>query len=51
MAPELQSAICLAFMIVPAIALVVAGVLLLFGFRLTKDKVIQYQNEIAARNG
>lgn len=48
-APELQSAICLAFMIIPAIALVVAGVFLLFGFNLTKDKVIQYQNEIAAR--
>lgn len=49
--PELQNAICLAFMIIPAIALVVAGLMLLFGFRLTKEKVIQYQNEIAARNG
>lgn len=48
---ELQNSICLAFMIVPAIALVVAGMLLLFGFNLTKEKVIQYQNEIAARNG
>lgn len=48
-APELQSAICMAFMIIPAIALVVAGVLLLFGFNLSKEKVIQYQNEIAAR--
>ena len=46
---ELQKAICLAFMIVPAIALVVAGLLLLFGFRLTKEKVVQYQDEIAAR--
>ena len=46
---ELERAICLAFMIVPAIALVVAGLLLLFGFRLTKDKVIRYQDEIAAR--
>lgn len=47
--PELQSAICMAFMIIPAIALVVAGVLLLLGFNLSKEKVIQYQNEIAAR--
>ena len=46
---ELEHAICMAFMIVPAIALVVAGLLLLFGFRLTKEKVIQYQNEIEAR--
>ena len=36
-------------MIIPAIALVVAGVFLLFGFNLSKEKVIQYQNEIAAR--
>ena len=48
-APELEKAICLAFMIVPAIALVVAALLMLFGFRLTKEKVIQYQDEIAAR--
>ena len=46
---ELKRAICMAFMVVPAIALVVAGLLLLFGFRLTKEKVIQYQNEIEAR--
>ena len=46
---ELQKAVCLAFMIVPAIALVIAGLLLLFGFRLTKEKVVQYQSEIAAR--
>ena len=46
---ELEHAICMAFMIVPAIALVVAGLLLLFGFRLTKEKVIQYQNEIEVR--
>ena len=31
------------------VMLVVAGLLLLFGFRLTKDKVIRYQDEIAAR--
>ena len=31
------------------LALVAAGLLLLFGFRLTKEKVIQYQSEIEAR--
>ena len=36
-------------MVIPAIALVVAAVLLMFGFRLTKDKVEKYQAEIAAR--
>ena len=46
---ELESAICMAFMIVPAIALVAAGLFLLLGFRLSKEKVIQYQNEIDAR--
>ncbi len=46
---ELKRAISLGFMLIPAIALIVAVVALLFGFRLTKDKVVQYQNEIAAR--
>ena len=45
----LKKAICSAFIVVPAVALVIAGVLLLVGFRLTKDKVEQYQKEIAAR--
>ena len=45
----LQKGICVAFMVIPAIALVVAAVLLMFGFRLTKDKVEKYQAEIAAR--
>ena len=46
---ELKKGICVAFIVVPAIALIIAGVLLLVGFHLTKDKVVQYQNEIAAR--
>lgn len=45
----LQKGICVAFMVIPAIALVIAALLLIFGFRLTKDKVEQYQAEIAAR--
>ena len=47
--PELQRAISMAFIGIPAIALLIAGILLLVGFRLTKDKVLQYQKEIAAR--
>lgn len=41
--------ICVGFMIIPAVALVVAVIALLFGFSLTKDKVVKYQSEIAAR--
>ena len=45
----LKKGICVAFIVVPAIALIIAGVLLLVGFHLTKDKVVKYQEEIAAR--
>ena len=37
-------------MVIPAIALIVAVIALLFGFKLTKDKVEQYAAEIAARS-
>ncbi|MDO5411120.1 MAG: MFS transporter, partial [Lachnospiraceae bacterium] len=47
---ELKDAICLGFMVIPAIALVIAVVVLLFGFKLTKEKVNQYSAEIAARS-
>lgn len=46
---ELKKGICLAFMIIPACALVIAAVLLAVGFKITKDKVEQYQAEILAR--
>ena len=46
---ELQNAISIAFILSPAIALIIAGVLITVGFRLTKEKVLQYQSEIAAR--
>ena len=39
-----------AFGLVPAIFCAVGAVLLIFGFRITKDKVDQYQKEIDARN-
>ncbi len=45
----LKKGICMAFMIIPACALVIAALLLLAGFRITKEKVEQYQEEIAAR--
>ncbi len=45
----LKKGICMAFMIIPACALVIAALLLLLGFRITKEKVEQYQEEIAAR--
>lgn len=47
---ELQKGICLAFMVIPACALIVAALLLALGFKVTKAKVEQYQAEIAARN-
>lgn len=47
---ELKNAICLGFMLVPAVILVIAVLALLFGFRLTREKVNQYTAEIAARS-
>ena len=47
---SLKKWISVGFMVIPAIALVIAVIALVFGFRLTKDKVVQYQAEIAARN-
>lgn len=46
---ELQKGICMGFMVVPACMLLAAALILLFGFRLTKEKVDQYTAEIAAR--
>lgn len=46
----LKNSISQAFILIPAIALIIAGLLITFGFRLTKDKVLQYQSEIASRN-
>ena len=38
-----------AFALVPAIFCAVGALLLIFGFKITKDKVVQYQKEIDAR--
>lgn len=46
---ELQKGICVGFMIIPAIALIIGAIILIFGFKLTKEKVTQYQEEIASR--
>lgn len=46
----LKNAISIGFMVIPAIALIVAVLALIFGFRLTKDKVNQYAAEIASRS-
>ena len=46
---ELKRAISVGFMLIPAIALVIAVIALVFGFKLTKDKVNQYAAEIAKR--
>jgi GPH family glycoside/pentoside/hexuronide:cation symporter len=46
---ELQKGITAAFALIPAIILIVGIVLLLFGYKLTREKIVQYQAEIAAR--
>lgn len=46
---ELKNAISIGFMVIPAIALGIAVIALLFGFKLTKEKVNQYTAEIEAR--
>ena len=37
------------FTLIPAVCLIFGGLLLMFGYRLTKEKVMEYQNEIDAR--
>lgn len=50
-APEqLKMAISVGFCVIPAIALVIAVIALVFGFRLTKNKVDEMAAEIAQRN-
>ncbi|MGL6294066.1 MFS transporter, partial [Eubacterium aggregans] len=45
----LQKSVCMGFMTIPSIELLIAAVLLFFGFKITRDKVEQYQLEISAR--
>jgi len=44
-----KEGICTSFMVVPAALLIVGALLLIFGFRLPKEKVIQMQKEIDER--
>lgn len=46
---SVKQGICVAFMIIPAICLLIGALLLTFGFKLTKEKVAQYQEEIKMR--
>lgn len=46
----LKRSICIGFMVIPAVALVVAVLALTFGFKLTREQVKQYAAEIAQRN-
>ncbi|MBR5337946.1 MAG: MFS transporter [Lachnospiraceae bacterium] len=47
----LQRAISMGFMLIPAIALIIGLVFLLFGYTLNKEKIAQYQAEIAQNKG
>lgn len=42
----MKESICLALLIIPAVLLVIGAIVLFFGFRLTKEKLLNMQNEI-----
>lgn len=46
---ELKTGICMAFMIIPGVVLLAGALIFGFGYRLTKDKVDMYQQEISSR--
>lgn len=46
---ELKTGICVAFMIIPGVVLLAGALIFGFGYRLTKDKVDMYQQEISSR--
>lgn len=49
MSEAARQGLTVSFALIPGIFLAVGAVLLIFGFRLTKDKVLKYQAEINAR--
>ena len=49
MDPAVQQALTKPFALIPAIFCLVGALLLIFGFRITREKVEQYQKEIDAR--
>jgi GPH family glycoside/pentoside/hexuronide:cation symporter len=46
---ELQRGISMVFLVIPGILVLVAMFVIIFGYRITKEKIAQYQEEIAAR--
>ena len=46
---SVRQGIATPFTLIPALCLLAGGLILLFGFKLTKEKVLQYQTEIDAR--
>ena len=48
-ADSVRQGIATPFTLIPALCLLAGGLILLFGFKLTKEKVLQYQTEIDAR--
>jgi GPH family glycoside/pentoside/hexuronide:cation symporter len=47
---ELQRGIGLVFLVVPGVLVLLAMVAIIFGYQLTREKIAQYHEEIAARN-
>lgn len=47
--PELKAGITQLFILIPGIGIIIGGVLLTVGYRLTRDKITMYQEEIDAR--
>jgi GPH family glycoside/pentoside/hexuronide:cation symporter len=48
---ELQRGISMVFLVIPGVLVLVAMFVIIFGYRITKEKIAQYQEEIAARGG
>lgn len=48
--PELKDGITQLFIMIPGIGILIGGLLLTFGYRLTRDKIATYQQEIDDRN-
>jgi GPH family glycoside/pentoside/hexuronide:cation symporter len=47
---ELQRGISMVFLVVPGVLVLLAMFVIIFGYRLTREKIAQYHEEIAARN-
>ena len=46
---ELKDAVVTVLMLIPGIMAIVSGLIMLFAFKLTREKVVEYQAEIDAR--